>query len=76
MNKVKKPDGTTPTNMEIEDLDDKIDEYHQKDSLIKQQIFSTIFDQLLLHVQTLGNCWSIYLHKYLMWRCKALSLAH
>ncbi|OAX30542.1 hypothetical protein K503DRAFT_705121 [Rhizopogon vinicolor AM-OR11-026] len=37
---LKKPDGSTPTDTEIEDLDDKIDEYHQKDSLIKQQIFS------------------------------------
>ncbi|OAX31360.1 hypothetical protein K503DRAFT_703816 [Rhizopogon vinicolor AM-OR11-026] len=58
--KLKKPDGSEPTESEVEDLDDKIDEYHQKDSLIKQQIFSTISDQLLLHVQRLGSASKIW----------------
>jgi hypothetical protein len=58
--KLKKPDGTTPTDKEIEDLDDLIDEYHQKDSLVKQQIFSTITDQLLLRVQSLGSASKIW----------------
>ena len=58
--KLKKPDGTTPTDSEIEDLDKKIDEYHQKDSLVKQQIFSTISDQLLLRVQSLGSASDIW----------------
>ena len=57
---MKKPDGTTPTDSEIEDLDEKIDEYHQKDSLVKQQIFSTISDQLLLRVQNLGSASKIW----------------
>jgi hypothetical protein len=34
-------------------LDKKIDEYYQKDSLVKQQIFSTIMDRLLLCMQKL-----------------------
>ncbi|KAJ8587806.1 hypothetical protein M405DRAFT_769916, partial [Rhizopogon salebrosus TDB-379] len=58
--KLKKPDGTTPTDKEIEDLDDLIDEYHQKDSLVKQQILSTITDQLLLRVQSLGSASKIW----------------
>ncbi|OAX31144.1 hypothetical protein K503DRAFT_704152, partial [Rhizopogon vinicolor AM-OR11-026] len=59
-NKYKKPDGSEPTESEVEDLDDKIDEYHQKDSLVKQQIFSTISDQLLLCVQSLGSASKIW----------------
>ncbi len=58
--KYKKPDGSEPTESEVEDLDDKIDEYHQKDSLVKQQIFSTISDQLLLRVQSLGSASKIW----------------
>ncbi|OJA10153.1 hypothetical protein AZE42_12203, partial [Rhizopogon vesiculosus] len=58
--KYKKPDGSKPTESEVEDLDDKIDEYHQKDSLVKQQIFSTISDQLLLRVQSLGSTSKIW----------------
>jgi hypothetical protein len=34
-------------------LDKKLDEFYQKDSLVKQQVFSTITDRLLLHVQKL-----------------------
>jgi len=53
MNKLAKDDGTEPTQTEIEDLDKKIDEFHQKNSLVKQQIFSTISDRLLLRIQKL-----------------------
>jgi hypothetical protein len=52
-NKLAKDDGTEPTPTEIEDLNKKIDEFHQKNSLVKQQVFSTISDQLLLCVQKL-----------------------
>jgi hypothetical protein len=58
--KVTKPDGTKPTDAELEDLEDKIDEYQQKDSLVKQQIFSTISDQLLLRIQNLGSAAAIW----------------
>ncbi|OJA10271.1 hypothetical protein AZE42_11943 [Rhizopogon vesiculosus] len=51
--KQEKDDGTEPTQTEIEDLDKKIDEFYQKDSLVKQQIFSTITDWLLLSIQKL-----------------------
>jgi hypothetical protein len=57
---VKKPDGSTPTQTEIDELDKKIDEYHQKNSLVKQQIFSTITDRLLLRVQKLGEASEIW----------------
>src|SRR6267154_857797 len=42
MSGISKPDGSTPMQMEINELDKKINEYLQKDSLIKQQMFSTI----------------------------------
>ncbi|KAG2340607.1 Nrap protein [Suillus weaverae] len=45
------PDGSTPTEKEIEEPDKKLDEYDQKNSPVKQQIFSTITDRLLLCVQ-------------------------
>ncbi|OJA12498.1 hypothetical protein AZE42_13426 [Rhizopogon vesiculosus] len=48
-----KPDGMPLTATEIEELDDKIDKFYQKDSLVKQQIFGTITDRLLLRVQKL-----------------------
>jgi len=41
---VSKPDGSIPTQVEVDDLDKKTDEYFQKDALIKQQMFSTITD--------------------------------
>jgi hypothetical protein len=50
-NKLAKDDGTEPTPTEIEYLNKKIDEFHQKNSLVKQQVFSTISDQLLLCIQ-------------------------
>ena len=52
---VKKPDGSTAAPDEIEEQDKKVDKYHQKDSLIKQQIFTTITDHILLHVQRLDG---------------------
>ncbi|KIK45144.1 hypothetical protein CY34DRAFT_28327, partial [Suillus luteus UH-Slu-Lm8-n1] len=48
-----KPDGSAPTQTEIDEHDKKIDEHYQKDSLVKQQLFSTITDRLLLRVQKL-----------------------
>jgi hypothetical protein len=50
-----KPDGSTPTQTEIDKHDKKVDEFFQKDSLVKQQIFSTIMDRLLLRVQKLDG---------------------
>jgi hypothetical protein len=48
------PGGVVATEAEIEAHEDKIDEYHQKDSLVKQQLFSTITDRILLRVQKSG----------------------
>lgn len=48
-----KSDGTAATQDEIDALDKKLDEFYQKDSLVKQQIFSTITDRMLLRVQKL-----------------------
>jgi hypothetical protein len=45
------PGGVVATEAEIEAHEDKIDEYHQMDSLVKQQLFSTIMDRVLLCVQ-------------------------
>jgi hypothetical protein len=42
------PGGTAVTDTEIEAHKDKIDEYHHKDSLVKQQLFSMIMDRVLL----------------------------
>jgi len=50
-----KPDGSKATETEIEELEEKIDEFFQKDSLTKQHIFSTISDRLLLQVQKLDS---------------------
>ena len=57
---ITKPDGSTPMQTEIEELDKKIDEYHQKNSLVKQQVFSTIMDRLLLRVQKLDTASKIW----------------
>jgi hypothetical protein len=46
--------------MDIEECDKKMDEYDQKNSLVKQQIFSTITDQLLLHVQKLESASEVW----------------
>lgn len=45
---------------EVEELEEKIDEYLQKDSLAKQHLFNTISDQLLLCIQHLGNTSKIW----------------
>jgi hypothetical protein len=45
------PGGVVATEAGIGAHKDKIDEYHQKDSLVKQQLFSMIMDHVLLHVQ-------------------------
>jgi hypothetical protein len=58
--KVTKSDGTMPMAVDLEELEDKIDEYQQKDSLVKQQIFSTISDQLLLRIQNLDCAATIW----------------
>ncbi|KAJ8582899.1 hypothetical protein M405DRAFT_776031, partial [Rhizopogon salebrosus TDB-379] len=55
-----KKDGTAATQTEIDELDEKIDIYHQKNSLVKQQIFSTITDRLLLRVQKLDEASKIW----------------
>jgi hypothetical protein len=57
---VTKKDGTPATQTEIDELDKKIDEYYQKNSLVKQQIFSTITDRLLLRVQKLKDASEIW----------------
>ena len=48
-----KPDDSVASEKEIEELEEKIDEFFQKDSLTKQHIFSMISDRLLLQVQKL-----------------------
>ncbi|KIJ08517.1 hypothetical protein PAXINDRAFT_18356 [Paxillus involutus ATCC 200175] len=55
-----KADGTAPTQTEIDERDEKIDEFYQKDSLVKQQIFSTITDRLLLLVQKLDGAAAVW----------------
>ncbi|OAX40831.1 hypothetical protein K503DRAFT_686705, partial [Rhizopogon vinicolor AM-OR11-026] len=55
-----KTDGTVATETEVEELDKKIDEYYQKDSLVKQQIFSTITDRVLLRVQRLDGASAVW----------------
>jgi hypothetical protein len=52
--------GVVATEAEIKAHKDKIDEYHQKDSLVKQQLFSTIMDRVLLHVQKSGASSAIW----------------
>src|SRR5258707_2374034 len=47
--------GVPATAAEIEAHEDTIDEFYHKDSLVKQQLFSTISDHVLLQVQSLDN---------------------
>ncbi|OAX31617.1 hypothetical protein K503DRAFT_811561 [Rhizopogon vinicolor AM-OR11-026] len=47
--------GAAATKAKIDELDEKIDIYHQKNSLVKQQLFSMITDRLLLHIQKLDK---------------------
>src|SRR6266436_5809624 len=55
-----KADGSVASEAEIEALEDKIDEFHQRDAYVKQHIFSTITDRLLLCVQKLGSSEKIW----------------
>lgn len=55
-----KADKSLASDAEIEELEDKIDEFFMKDSLIKQQLFSTISDRLLLQVQKLESTAKIW----------------
>ena len=55
-----KADGSVASEAEIEALEDKIDEFHQRDAYVKQHIFSTITDRLLLRVQKLGSSEKIW----------------
>src|SRR5258705_9255657 len=52
--------GKPATDTEIEALDDKLDDFYQKDALVKQHIFSTISDRILLHVQNLQSASKIW----------------
>jgi hypothetical protein len=58
--KLIKADKSVATDDEVEELENKIDEFFMKDSLIKQQLFSTISDRLLLRVQKLENAAKIW----------------
>jgi len=55
-----KPDGMIPTDTDIKERDKKMDEYDQKNSLVKQQIFSTIIDRLLLRMQKLESASEVW----------------
>src|SRR5882762_10588084 len=55
-----KEDGKPATDAKQEAQDDKIDEWYQKDAYVKQHIFSTITDRLLLWVQKLPNASEIW----------------
>src|SRR5258705_13785662 len=55
-----KEDGKPATEAEQEARDDKIDEWYQKDTYVKQHIFITITDRLLLRVQKLPNASEIW----------------
>jgi gag-polypeptide of LTR copia-type len=55
-----KPNKSVATQTEIEEQEKKEDEFQQKDSLVKQHIFSTVSDQLLLHIQNLGQASNIW----------------
>src|SRR5882762_11367557 len=55
-----KEDGKPATEAEQEAREDKIDEWYQKDAYVKQHIFSTITNRLLLRVQKLPNALEIW----------------
>ena len=46
-----KADGKPATDAEIEALDNKLDEFCQKNSLVKQHIFNTLSDSLVIRVK-------------------------
>jgi len=41
------PDGTTPTDEELDELESKLDEYLQQDAMTRQHIYETIDDALV-----------------------------
>src|SRR5258705_6175566 len=53
-------DSKPATEAEQEAREEKIDEWYQKDAYVKQHIFSTITDRLLLRVQKLPNASEIW----------------
>ncbi len=55
-----KADGKPATDAEIEALDDKLDEFCQKNSLVKQHIFSTLSDRLVMRVKNLQTASMIW----------------
>src|SRR5258705_3997095 len=55
-----KADGKPATDAEIEALDDRLDEFCQKNSLVKQHIFSTISDRLVMRVKNLQTASMIW----------------
>src|SRR5258705_1212259 len=55
-----KADGKPATDAEIEALEDKLDEFCQKNSLVKQHIFSTLSDRLVLQIQILQTASKIW----------------
>jgi hypothetical protein len=55
-----KPDGLIPNKKEIKERDKKIDEYDQKNTLVKQQVFCTITDRLLLRMQKLESASEVW----------------
>lgn len=44
---------TTLTDDQVEEHEDKLDEYQQKEAAVKNQIYGTISDQMLIRVRTL-----------------------
>jgi len=55
-----KADGSATTEEEREAKDDKIDEWYQKDALVKQHIYSTISNRLLWRVKGLPDASKIW----------------
>ena len=55
-----KADGKPATDAEIEALDDKLDEFCQKNSMVKQHIFSTLSDRLVVRVKHLKSASMIW----------------
>src|SRR5882762_8714080 len=55
-----KADGKPAMDAEIEALDDKLDEFCQKNSMVKQHIFSTLSDRLVVRVKHLKSASMIW----------------
>lgn len=55
------------TNSEVEEHEDKLNDYLQKEAIVKNQIYSTISDQMLIRVQSLktaGDIWAEIVKTY------------